>query len=189
MQISAISSAYSSLYAPIHLIGAGQNLPAAGNSSPADPANIASAAGAVTPTRQVVSSAVSPSQANGAPQQSTAQYGGSNATDLNYGEDTPRQSGRASAVAAAARALAAEQLAEGAISPSKAYAAASQVAGEYGGASADGSLTGQAAAAAAGLASSGTPVTLPELAAAVRSYMAMHSAANPHATSGVLLVA
>jgi hypothetical protein len=80
-------------------------------------------------------------------------------------------------------------VAEGDVSPAKAYAVASQVAGEYGGASGDGTLAGQAAAAAAGLATSGTPVTMPELAAAVRSYMAMHAAAHPQTAPGVLLVA
>jgi hypothetical protein len=163
MQISAISSAYSSFYAPIHAIGAGQNLPVPGNSNPEAPASVASAAAVATPV--------------------TGRSSGSTGTDLNNGESS-HQSGPASAAALAAR-----QLAEGDISPAKAYAVASQVAGEYGGASADGALAGQAAAAAAGLATSGTPVTMPELAAAVRSYMAMHAAAHPQAAPGVLLVA
>lgn len=189
MQISAISSAYSSLYAPFPHAAAGQNLPAAGNSGPASQTNATNATAAATATVQVAGSAVPAQKADAVPSSGTGQYGNPNGSDLNNGEDTPRQSARASSLAAASRALAAAQLAEGEVSPSKAYAAASQVAGEYGGADADGSLTGEAAAAAAGLASSGTPVTLPELAAAVRSYMAMHAAINPHATSGVALVA
>ena len=135
MQISAISSAYSSPYAPHFHVGAGQNLPAAGNSGSARQAN------------------------------------------------------------AAASSLA-DQPAGGSVTASEAYALASQVAGEYASFSKAGpsndeqsaQLSGRAAASAAGLASTGSSITMPEVTAAVRSYMNMHAAANPQAKS-VLLVA
>ena len=135
MQISAISSAYSSPYAPHLHVGAGQNLPAAGNSSPARQANAA----------------------------------GASRTEERAGDS---------------------------VTASEAYALASQVAGEYASFSKAGSsndeqsaqLSGRAAASAAGLASTGGTITMPEVTAAVRSYMNMHAAANPQVKS-VLLVA